>query len=209
MRKIPFIFALCLPLMAIFSCQDYEGSQLNEMAPSTITFTRATGIIQGCSFSGSITEIVDCELTLTGFDGTKTTVKIDENTYNSDIFQTTAANSQFLTRIALKRNGKPIDKHSYDYSFKPGKLTGECFVHKETGVDSTYTLSCANTERSGVIYGDTIDNVLQPMTETQVKEWMKTIYNGGVRADFSVLLNEMGWPMIFVRNDYEVVYDFE
>ena len=38
---------------------------------------------------------------------------------------------------------------------------------------------------------------------------MRTIYNGGVRADFSCLLNEKGWPVAFVRNDYEIVYDFE
>ena len=209
MRKFFYILVLCLPLMAVVSCGDYEESKLEEMAASNIQFTRATGIIQGCSFSGSIAEIVDCELSITGFDGNTTTVKLDGTAYDSDLFETTAANSQFLTRITLRRNGNPISKHSYDYAYKPGKLTGVCYVHKATGVDSTYTLSCANTEISGTVNGDTIDNVLQPMTEAQVKEWMKTIYNGGVRADFNVLINEMGWPMIFVRNDYEVVYDFE
>ena len=200
---------LCLPITAVVSCGNYEDSKLEEMASSNIQFSRATGIIQGCSFSGSITDIVDCELTITGFDGRTTTVKLNETAYDSELFETTAANSQFMTRITLRRNGNPIDKPSYDYAYKPGKLTGVCYVHKATGVDSTYTLSCANKEVSGTINGDTINNVLQPLTETQVKEWMKTIYNGGVRADFNVLINEMGWPMIFVRNDYEVVYDFE
>ena len=203
------MLVLSLALMVVNSCTDYQGNILEEMPASNIQFEYATGIIQGCSFSGSITDIVDCELTITGFDGNITTVKLNDTNYNSDLFQTTTPNSQFMTRITLKRNGNPINKHSYDFAFKPGKLTGVCYVHKATGVDSTYTLTCANTELSGTINGDIINNEKLPMTEEQVKEWMRTIYNGGVRADFYALINKMGWLVVFVRNDYEVVYDFE
>lgn len=196
----------------LFSCSDYEDNRLKEMEPSTITFTRATGSIQGCAFTGTITDIVDCYLTLTGFDGKITEVLIDTvstGSYASPVFETTTAGCQFLTKLTLRRNNNPITQHSYDYAYKPGKLTGVCYVHKATGVDSTYTLTCGNTEKSGVVNGDTIDNVLQPMTEEQVKAWMRTIYNGGTRAEFNCILNEMGWPIVFTRNDFEVVYDFE
>lgn len=211
-NKILTILSTFLAGLGITACQDYEGSKLEEMAPSTITFTRATANIQGCALTGSITDIVDCYLTLTDFDGNTTEVLLDTvstATYASPVFETTTAGRQFQTKLTLRRNSNPITEHSYDYAYKPGKLTGVCYVHKSTGVDSTYTLTCANTERAGIVYGDTIDNVLQPMSEEQVKALMRTIYNNGTRADFNCLLNEMGWPVVFTRNDYEVVYDFE
>ena len=207
MKSAVCVLSLLCGLWA--SCADYDETKLNEMTASTVSFTRATANMQGCSFSGDITEIVDCYLTMTDFGGQTHEVKLDDTAYASDVFETTSANAQFLTRITLKRNSNPINRHVYSYAYKPGKLTGVCYVHKSTGVDSTYTFSCANTETSGTVNGDTISGVLQPMTEAQVRQWMRTIYNGGVRADFNCLLNEKGWPVAFVRNDYEVVYDFE
>ena len=201
---------------ALTSCADYEGSKLEVMTPSTVTFDHATATMQGCSMSGSITDIVDCYLTLTSFDGQNATVKLGAESYDSDLFQSTSSNGVFLTKISLKlsENFYTLQSQnqlasSYDYSFKPGKLTAQCFVHKSTGVDSTYTFTCANVEKAGTVVGDSIDGKPGPVSEAVVKAWMKTIYDSGVKATFTYMLNEQGWPVAFTKNDDLVEYDYE
>ena len=209
-------FAVSCGLAAMLTaCTDYAESQLAVMEDSTVTFDHATGTMQGCSFSGTITDIVDCYLTLTGFDGQTTTVKLTDQAYNSDLFQTTGTSGQFLTRISLrlsdnfyvlKEQGKLAK--TYDFTFKPGKLTGECHIHKASGVDSTYTFTAANAEVSGTVTGDEVDGKQVPVTEENVKDWMKTVYNSGVKATFTYLINEKGWPVCYAKNDDIVEYDF-
>lgn len=215
-KNMRLILGTFLAGMGLTACQNYEGSHQEVMEQSTVTFTKATGNISGCSLSGDITDVVDCYITLTGFDGTTTTVKLGDTAYTSDEYQSTATSGQFVTKISLKisdnyttlKNANQL-KTSYEYSFKPGKLTGVCYVHKATGVDSTYTFSCANAEKTDKVVGDSIDGKPGPVTEDNLRAWMKTIYNSGVCASFFYMLNEKGWPVCFARNDDEVVYDFE
>ena len=215
-KNIRLIIGAFLTGIGLMACTDYEGSKLEVMVESTVTFTKATGSMSGCSLSGDITDLVDCYITLTGFDGNSTTVKLSDTAFTSDEYQSVNTTGQFVTKISLKisdnyntlKNANQL-KSSYDYSFKPGKLTGVCYVHKNSGVDSTYTFTCANAEKAGSVVGDSIDGKPGPVTETNLKAWMKTIYNSGVHASFTYMLNEKGWPVCFVRNDNEVVYDFE
>lgn len=210
-----FIIGALLAVTGLTACSDYEGSKLDVMEPSTVTFQKATCAIQGCSFSGAITDIVDCYLTLTAFDGQVTTVKLDDQAYSSDLFEATVSSGQFLTKISLRLsdNFYTLQEQnklsaSYDYSFKPGKLTGQCFIHKASGVDSTYTRTCANAELAGNLEGEEVDGKKVPVTEEQVRKWMKSVYNSGVQATFTYLINELGWPMCYAKNDDIVEYDF-
>lgn len=214
-KNIRIIIGVFLAGLGLTSCSDYEGSKLEVMEPSTVTFQKATGAIQDCSFSGGIADVVDCYLTLTDFDGQVTTVKLNDQAYSSDLFQTTGTSGQFLTKISLKLNDNfyallEQDKlpTKYDYSFKPGKLTGECFIHKASGVDSTYTFTCANAEMAGTLEGDEVDGKAGPLTEAKIKAWMKSVYDSGVKATFTYLINEMGWPMCYAKKDDIVEYDF-
>ena len=215
-ENIKLIIGAFLAGFGLTACTDYEGSKLEVMDQSTITLTKATGSISGSSLSGNITDVVDCYITLTGFDGTTSTVKLSDTAFASEEYQSANTSGKFVTKISLKindnfntlKNANQL-KSSYDYSFKPGKLTGVCYVHKSTGVDSTYTFTCANAEKAGTVVGDSIGGKPGPVTEANLKAWMKSIYNSGVCASFTYMLNEKGWPVCFTRTDDEVVYDFE
>lgn len=215
-KNIRLIIGAFLAGIGLMACTDYEGSKLEVMDESNVTLTKATASISGCSLSGDITDVVDCYITLTGFDGSSTTVKLTDTAFESEEYLSTNTSGQFVTKISLKisdnyntlKNANQL-KTSYNYSFKPGKLTGVCYIHKATGVDSTYTFTCANAEKSDEVLGDSIDGKPGPVTEANLKAWMKTIYNSGVCASFIYMLNEKGWPVCYTKKDDEVVYDFE
>lgn len=216
MRIIHILATVCLTAVILTACTDYAESKLKEMDPSTVSLDHATGVIEGCSLSGTITDIIDCYLTVTAFDGKTTTIKINDVSTNSEMYQSAATSGQLTTKITLRvsdqfntlKNNNQL-RSSYDYAFKPGKLTGMLYVRKTSGVDSTYTYTCANNEKAGTLVGDSINGAPGPVTEANIKAWMKSIYDSGVYASFYYLVNEQGWPVCFTRNDDVPVYDFE
>ena len=214
-------FALCTlstTLLMLASCGNYDGSKLEEMTDSDVTFSRATAVVQNCAFGQDlsaaptlhdISEIVDCYLIITDFNGTETSIKLDKDLYTSEVFESAVSNGNFSMRLQLKRNENPVTYTSYEYKYVPGKLTTTIDVAREKG-DTTYTYSCANAEMSGTLTGDTIDKVLQPVSEEKIRTWMKNIYdNGGIYGYFEYFLNEKGWPVAIIRNDQAREYDFE
>ena len=220
MKKINKL-ALCIlstTLLMLSSCGNYDGSKLEEMTDSNIKFSKATAVVQNCAFGQDlsaaptlhdISEIVDCYLIITDFDGKETSIKLDKDAYTSPVFESTVSNGQFSMRLQLKRNSNPITYTSYEYKYAPGNLTATLDVIREAD-DTTYTYSCANAEMTGTLVGDTVDKVLQPVSEEKIRTWMKNIYdNGGIYGDFQYFLNEKGWPVAIIRNDQERDYDFE
>lgn len=216
MKKIFYLLPLTFAL-SLISCGNYDGSKLEKMADSDVFFSKATAVMQDCAFGQDlsaspklhdISEIVDCYLTITDFNGTETTVKLDKDYYSSPVFESVSNNGIFDTKISLKRNGEPIVYASYEYKYAPGKLSTTIDVKREIG-DTTYTYSCANAEMTGTVVGDTVDNVIQPVSEENIREWMRNIYdNGGIYGTFEYFLNEKNWPVAIIRNDQEREYDF-
>lgn len=194
MKKINYILAAFVAIVMV-GCTDYDGTKLKEMTDSNLTLVKSTAQVKNFSLSGTITDYVDCYLTITNFDGEEKKVNLISEAVTSDVYESTNKSGVFSMKYTIERNNTALSGKSCTMTFKPGILNCSCVVARPELADTTYSYSYTFTECITSVTSTTT------LTEEDIQGLIDQFNSNSTKATFNYFANEKGWPVAYIKSD--------